>query len=228
MTCSEPRPSTVRVDSGTLAVLPDNKLTKSIGEHWVCSVLAGYGWSVALTRDGIERTDILATHTTTSRAIEVQVKTASHMPKPNWLVGRKGLEPARSDREWFVMIALGPTPCSAHMAFVVPRNHVAAGAYIGHMNWLTDPTAPPGKRHAPVEQARILLETIRGYENRWDLLLDSADRAPVLLPSAFRTYAKDPRVGLPDGHPWKTRLPRFQQVPGDISKAATPSAARPS
>jgi serine protease AprX len=30
----------------------DNKLTKSIGEHWTCAELARRGWSPALTRDG--------------------------------------------------------------------------------------------------------------------------------------------------------------------------------
>lgn len=59
-------------------------MTKSAGEHWVCSVLASAGWGAALTRDGLERTDILAVRADgTRRMIEVQVKTASPMPKPN-------------------------------------------------------------------------------------------------------------------------------------------------
>ncbi len=44
--------------------MPDTKMPKSAGEHWVCSVLARLGWAVALTRDGLERTDILAVDTT--------------------------------------------------------------------------------------------------------------------------------------------------------------------
>lgn len=54
----------------------DTKMTKSAGEHWVCSVLARNGWAAALTRDGLERTDILAVQVAAdSRTpIEIQVK----------------------------------------------------------------------------------------------------------------------------------------------------------
>jgi hypothetical protein len=37
----------------------DSKLTKTVGEHWVCATLARHDWAPALTRDGLERTDIL-------------------------------------------------------------------------------------------------------------------------------------------------------------------------
>ncbi|WP_210383731.1 MULTISPECIES: hypothetical protein [unclassified Corynebacterium] len=56
----------------------DTKQTKTIGEHHVASELARRGWAPALTRDGLERTDILAVFTEPEwrRMIEVQVKTA--------------------------------------------------------------------------------------------------------------------------------------------------------
>jgi hypothetical protein len=38
----------------------DRKVIKSAGEHWVASMLARNGWAPALTRDALERTDILA------------------------------------------------------------------------------------------------------------------------------------------------------------------------
>lgn len=41
----------------------DTTQTKTIGEHHVASELARRGWAPALTRDGLERTDILAVHT---------------------------------------------------------------------------------------------------------------------------------------------------------------------
>jgi hypothetical protein len=41
-------------------------MIKTVGEHWVCATLARYGWAPALTRDGLERTDILAVSTTLS------------------------------------------------------------------------------------------------------------------------------------------------------------------
>jgi hypothetical protein len=58
----------------------DTKMVKTVGEHWVCATLARHGWAPALSRDGLERTDILAVNTkSTDRPIvEIQVKTASH------------------------------------------------------------------------------------------------------------------------------------------------------
>lgn len=38
-------------DAGHTGAMPDTKLVKA-RKHWVCSVLAGLGWSVALTREG--------------------------------------------------------------------------------------------------------------------------------------------------------------------------------
>ena len=54
-------------------------MTKTVGEHWVCATLARYDWAPALTRDGLERTDILAVNTQLAYrpTVEIQVKTAS-------------------------------------------------------------------------------------------------------------------------------------------------------
>ena len=90
-----------------------------------------------------------------------------------------------------------------------PHDHVAAAAWISHMNWLTDPSAEPGKRNAPVERARVLAPVWSRYENRWDLLDGSACKAPVLLPPEYRELALDPRVGLPPQHPWHSGLPEW-------------------
>ena len=189
--------------------MTDTKLVKSAGEHWVCSVLARLGWGVALTRDGLEHTDILAVQSASRRMIEVQVKTASHMPKPNWPVNLKAQELARTDRQWFVFVALGDRPWGAPRSFVVPRDHAAATAFIAHRDWRTDPAAKPGTRNASLDQCRVGDALFEGYEDRWDLLSAPADDAPVLLPSHLRDLALDPPVGLPEGHPWRTKLPNW-------------------
>jgi hypothetical protein len=170
-------------------------------------VLAGLGWSVALTRDGIERTDILASHVLRARMIEVQVKAASFMPRPNWRVNANAQQLSRSDREWFVLVALADEAWGTNRGFVVPRNHLAAAAWIVHQDCLTDPTAPEGRRNADVNQARVHAPYFVGYENRWDLLDAPTTETPVLLPSELRNLALDDRVGLPPGHPWRTSLP---------------------
>jgi hypothetical protein len=194
-----------------LTGVADNKMTKSAGEHWVCSVLARLGWAAALTRDGLERTDILAVHSQQPRRmIEVQVKTANDHGKPNWLIGPKAQQRALSEREWFTLVLLPASDAwHAPRTFTVPRDHVAAAAWIVHQDWLTDPSAPIGTRNTPVEKARVNVDIWEGYEDRWDLLNESAYDAPVLLPTWVRHVALQERVGLPPDHPWRATLPEW-------------------
>ncbi|MET7989253.1 hypothetical protein [Streptomyces sp. NPDC005281] len=193
----------------------DTKMTKSAGEHWVCSVLASAGWGAALTRDGLERTDILAVRADgTRRMIEVQVKTASPMPRPNWRCGTKTQLPSLSDREWFVFVALRPMPGQAPASYVIPRDHVWAAAWMEHQAWLTEPGVPPGKRNTGFDQARVYAPTWEGYRDAWDLLEQPTLQCPIRLPQAWRAWADDPRVGLPPKHPWRDALPDWQAVQG--------------
>ena len=116
-------------------------MTKTVGEHWVCATLARHDWAPALTRDGIARTDILAVGT---------------------------LLPNRPT-EWLILVLLPGLP-SPPRAFVVPRDHVCAATWIAHQAWLTDPSAPEGKRNADLSRARVSLDVWHGYEDCWDLL----------------------------------------------------------
>src|SRR4051794_26877755 len=104
-------------------------------------MLARFGWASSLTRDGIERTDILAVQTRVEGderpMIEVQVKAASPNPRPSWPLGRKGLVAAISKREWYVLVLL-QQPDERPRSFVIPRDHVAAATWIRHMSWLND------------------------------------------------------------------------------------------
>ena len=130
-------------------------------------MLARAGWSPALTRDGIARTDILAlaTHLETRPAIEIQVKNATGSgPNMKWFLGKNTQDVDRSGREWFVLVTVPPRlPAPAH-SLVVPRNHLVAAVWIDHMNWLTMPGVPSGTRNASREQASpaLSLPGIRG------------------------------------------------------------------
>lgn len=60
-------------------MVSDTKAVKSVGEFWTCCKLAMNGWAPALTRDGLERTDILAERSHAPfdvTQISVQVKTS--------------------------------------------------------------------------------------------------------------------------------------------------------
>ena len=191
--------------------MADRKMTKTVGEHWVCAMLARHSWAPALTRDGLERTDILAaaTHLDHRPTIEVQVKAATAGSRlTSWPLGGIVLEIARSPHEWIVLVSLPPLP-KAPRSFVIPRDHASAATWVAHQHWLTDPSAPPGRRNAGIKLARIRLVVWEGYEDRWDLLDKPTTDAPVLLPRWIRQRAQEERVGLPPGHPWREALPEW-------------------
>jgi hypothetical protein len=191
----------------------DTKQTKTIGEHHVAAELARRGWAPALTRDGIERVDVLAVLTEGGprRIVEIQVKTGrGAIPDSiSWLLGAKTQGPSLHEREYFVLVAVPHDHLLALRCFVLPRSHVAAAAWIGHMDWLTAPGIPAGQRNAPVDRSRVPASTFASYEDRWDLLLVDEEAAPVLLPARFRELAQDPRVGLPPGHAWRNAMPNW-------------------
>ena len=184
-------------------------MVKTVGEHWVCATLARHGWAPALTRDGLERTDILAVSTKLANrpVVEIQVKTASQRGQTTkWPLGTKAQLLAQSEHEWFVLVLLPELPAELR-AFVIPRDHLAAGTWMVHQDWRTDPSAAPGKRNADLEAARISWIIWKGYEDRWDLLGTPVTKVPVLLPRELRALAGTERVGLPPDHPWKQELP---------------------
>jgi hypothetical protein len=100
----------VAADSTTLALgvastvssVVDTKQTKTIGEHHVAAELARRGWAPALTRDGLERTDILAvlTEGEQRRMVEIQVKAAraAAMDSISWPLGTRAQGPSLHQR----------------------------------------------------------------------------------------------------------------------------------
>jgi hypothetical protein len=201
----------VPVVASTVGDVVDTKQTKTIGEHHVAAELARRGWAPALTRDGLERTDILAVlaEGEQRRMVEIQVKTAraAVTDSISWPLGAKAQGPSLHEREYFVLVAVPHDHSVAPRCFVLPRSHVAAAAWIRHMDWLTEPGISAGQRNAPVDRSRVSLSTFASYEDCWDLLLVEEQTAPVLLPARFRELALDPRVGLPPGHVWRKAIP---------------------
>jgi hypothetical protein len=193
--------------------MADTKQTKTIGEHYVAAELARRGWAPAFTRDGLARTDILAVKVDSDarRMIEIQVKGARgpRFERITWPLGLKSQKPALQEGEFFVLVAIPTAVVDRPRFFVVPRDHVAAAAYIGHQDWLHDPAVPPGTRRATLDQSRVSIPVFARYEDRWDLLDGDQSTAPVLLPTRFHDLATEERVGLPPGHPWHHSLPSW-------------------
>lgn len=194
----------------------DTKQAKTIGEHYAAAEMARRAWAPAFTRDGLERTDILAVRTGTGtgderRLVEVQVKTATNTAWKyvSWPLGEKSQQPSASETEYFVMVGVLTDLTVAPRFFVLPRAHVAAAAWIGHQHWLTEPGIPAGKRNASAARSRVHIKTFERYENRWDLLDIDESACPVLLPPEYRDLAQEARVGLPLGHAWHKALPKW-------------------
>jgi hypothetical protein len=137
--------------------------------------------------------------------VEVQVKTSATHAKPSWRLGEVSL--ARGEREWYVMVALGESVEKRPRCFVVPRDHVAAGAWINHNAWLTSPDVPVGKRNTPMSGARAGIDVWKDYEERWDLLRERGDEVPVFLPQWMREAWLRDGISLPPDHPWWTAMP---------------------
>lgn len=181
----------------------NSKMVGASGEFLVCGMLAQYRWAAAMTRDGIPMTDVLAEHADTGRAISVQVKTTwVARGKANWQFGLKDIAQAKSETQWYVLVKLESKEAPAEPSFfVVPKDHVAAGVWIVHHDWLTEPSAKPGTRNTSVERARASEYVFGNYKDRWDLLNSNASNAPVLLPKEYRALCQQIRVGLPPAHP---------------------------
>jgi hypothetical protein len=172
-------------------------------------VLAQLNWAAALTRDGVARTDVLAVNSIDGRMVTVQVKTTWCNPGQlaKWQLGLKDVLPAVAPSEWYVMVKLEGSAPARCRYFVVPRDHLAAAAWIVHQNWLTNPNVPAGTRNTQQSRAIVDETVFAGYEDTWDTLDTSTDLVPVRLPSWCRERALEERVGLPPDHPWRRSLP---------------------
>lgn len=195
--------------------MADSKLTKSIGEHYVCAALAYEGWAASLTRDGLARTDILAVKATDAgerTLVEIQVKTTTTVSRPSWMLG--DVKAPQGLREWYVLVAAGKRLRDGTRCFVLPRLHAQAASWIGHHTWLHDPNAKPGTRNTQIGQSRPYHVDFLGYEERWDLLDRPTDDVEVLLPQRMREDIDRPNVGLPPAHPWQQNRPGLERWPG--------------
>ena len=83
----------------------------------------------------------------------------------NWPLGTKAQFLAKSAYKRFVPMLLPEIPAIPR-AFVVPRDHLSAAAWIGHQSWFTDPSVSPGTRNTGLDQARVSWSVWLSYEDK--------------------------------------------------------------
>lgn len=74
----------------------------------------------------------------------------------------------------------------------------------------TDILAVQSSAERHIESARIGSEVWDRYADRWDLLDEPAEAAPVMLPAWMRDRIETAGVGLPPDHPWHVEIPEFE------------------
>jgi hypothetical protein len=186
--------------------------TGAAGAFYTAAQLAQRGWDASLTVGNAPRTDIVAQHSRHQRLIGVQCKASTG--SRDFMLG-KGCEatspPGRD--EWFVLINL-LAPGDRPVFYVMPRNVVAAYVFITHRAWLRIP-ARNGTAHQDNDARNVERSVAAPYKERWDLMEEPADQAPMWLPDLV--FAWEAHVGLPPGHPGLV-------VPDDaVARPAAPS-----
>lgn len=174
----------------------DTQLTGSAGEFFVAAELARRGWIPSITPRGIERTDLLAQHSSSGAVLAVQVKTAN--PRNAFRLGPKDEAPARQWNEWYVFVSLGDVG-ERPSYFIVPTNLVSVLIFVGHRVWLSEPKRDGTSRKDSAIRA-IKRSEVEAYEERWELLEEPADRAPIEVPDWVIDRAKSD-IGWPQDHP---------------------------
>jgi hypothetical protein len=166
------------------------------GEFFVAGELARRGWRPSITPRGVERTDVLAQHSESGRVVALQVKTATTNA---FRLGLKDERPAHEQNEWFVLVALGEAEARPRY-FVIPTDVIAGWLYVDHRVWLKGTKRDGTPRKDTAIRVIRMHEIDAVYEEAWDLLKASADKAPVSVPDrTLERGASD--IGWPDRHP---------------------------
>lgn len=174
----------------------DTQLTGSAGEFLVAGELARRMWVPSITPRGVERTDILAQHSSSGRVIALQVKTAN---SDGFQLSAKAEAPTSESNQWFVFVRLAD-PDDRPRYFVVPANVVSALVFVVHRDW-TAGRRRDGSPRKPTTRRVIRANQFERYEDAWQLLEAPSHDAPVWLPDSVLRKSADPAIGLPDGHP---------------------------
>lgn len=167
-------------------------LTGAAGEYHVAAELSRRDWLATVTIKNAPGTDVLAQRRDGRHVIAIQTKTSTGT---GFRLGVKDEIPAGREHEWYVLVSLGAL-LERPKFYVLPRHVLNALVYLEHREWL----ANSGRLHgfARVDTVRktnpqrsIRSSWISDYLERWDLLDDSAWKAPFLGAPVFLELADD-------------------------------------
>jgi hypothetical protein len=170
-------------------------LTGTAGEYFVAAELSLRGWLATVTIKNAPGTDVLAQKRTTGVVVAIQTKTAS-FGNP-FQLSKNCETPTTVQNEWYVLVKLHE-PKTRPSFYIVPRNIVAGAVYAQHQEWLSRP-GRGGKPHNDNPRRILQPKWFAGYEDRWDLLGEPADQAPLLIDPWYTECVE--RFGLPSEHP---------------------------
>ena len=135
------------------------------GEYFVAAELSRHGYIASITLRNSRGVDILASNSTASRSVAIQVKTAQGS-KRTWIISSHA-ETFYSENQFYVFVNLNGLS-GVPDYFIVPSKVVAEHITHNHTEWLARP-GKYGQRHqdSPV---RKFSDPEGQYLNRWDLL----------------------------------------------------------
>lgn len=103
-----------------------------------------------------------------------------------------------------MLVLFGTTPAARPRSFLMPRDLwrrlLAFGTWSGSLS----PESLRGNATSARTDLAVKVSVFQRYEDRWGVLLNSAYNLPILLPTRFWRLAQDPKVRLPEDHPWRT------------------------
>lgn len=149
--------------------MPSGNLPKGLsgiaGEYFVAAELSRRGYIASITLRNTKGIDILASNSTATRQIAIQVKT-NQGSKPEWVLSKEA-EIFHANNLFYMFVNLRSSEGRPDF-YIVPSKSVADFVRKDHQEWLEKP-GKRGQAHKdnPVRQFR---DPEKQFLERWDLL----------------------------------------------------------
>ena len=161
-------------DQQTFMKKASRSLVGIAGAHFVAAELSQMGYIATVTSRNTEGIDVLASNTSGSRTVSIQVKTSSDEQRKNfsrsWILQKKH-ESIFSDSLFYVFVDLKPNKEKPDF-YIVPSKDAAKYVKESHADWLSQPSRT-GKKHKDTDMRLFEIEddaTASKYLDKWENL----------------------------------------------------------